>query len=98
MYKIELVKKLIANNVVVCHRVKYGYPVFKCHTSPGARPYAVFMKGADGTKVKSVAVCHPDTSKWAPTNMVFKVLQVTPGTVPVCHVILEDGILWVPYK
>ncbi|MFS7909014.1 putative BURP domain-containing protein [Helianthus anomalus] len=98
-YKIELVKKLGATKSVVCHSQNYAYVVFYCHISVGIRSYAVSLEGEDGTKVKSVAVCHTDTSKWDPKHLAFQLLKITPGgTVPVCHFLPEDHVLWVPYN
>ncbi|KAI3683882.1 hypothetical protein L1987_84397 [Smallanthus sonchifolius] len=92
-YRIGLVKKLAANKAVVCHKQNYVYAVFYCHTNVGTRSYAVSLVGEDGTKVKSVAVCHTDTSKWRANHLAFKLLKVTPGTVPVCHFLPEDLVL-----
>ncbi|KAM0053570.1 putative BURP domain-containing protein [Helianthus debilis subsp. tardiflorus] len=97
-YKIELVRKLGATKSVVCHSQNYAYAVFYCHISVGIRSYAVSLEGEDGTKVKSVAVCHTDTSKWDPKHLAFQLLKITPGTVPVCHFLPEDHVLWVPYN
>ncbi|KAM0053568.1 putative BURP domain-containing protein [Helianthus debilis subsp. tardiflorus] len=97
-YKIELVRKFGATKSVVCHSQNYAYAVFYCHISVGIRSYAVSLEGEDGTKVKSVAVCHTDTSKWDPKHLAFQLLKITPGTVPVCHFLPEDHVLWVPYN
>ncbi|KAF5782826.1 putative BURP domain-containing protein [Helianthus annuus] len=96
-YKVEWVKKFPpANEAVVCHKQNYAYAVFYCHTDVGTRSYAVSLVGEDGTKVKSVAVCHTDTANWADDHLSFQLLNVTPG-VPVCHFLPEDLVLWVPY-
>ncbi|KAD5508205.1 hypothetical protein E3N88_15908 [Mikania micrantha] len=55
------------------------------------------IDGEDGTKVKAVAVCHTDTGKWNPKHLAFRVLNVKPGTTPVCHFLPEDHVVWVPY-
>ncbi|KAE8675829.1 hypothetical protein F3Y22_tig00111641pilonHSYRG00032 [Hibiscus syriacus] len=57
---------------------------------------AVSTEGADGTKAKAVAVCHTDTSAWNPKHLAFQVLKVEPGTVPICHFLPQDHIVWVP--
>nr|GEY07057.1 hypothetical protein [Tanacetum cinerariifolium] len=96
-YKIEVAKKLAANKAVVCHKQNYAYAVFYCHKTVSTRAYTVFLAGADGTKVKAVAVCHTDTAKWNPKHLAFQVLKVKPGSVPVCHFLPEDHVVWVPY-
>ncbi|CAH1447705.1 unnamed protein product [Lactuca virosa] len=96
-YTIEGAKKLAADKAVVCHKQNYAYAVFYCHKTVSTRAYSVSLVGADGTKAKAVAVCHTDTSKWNPKHLAFQVLKVKPGTVPVCHFLPEDHIVWVPY-
>lgn len=96
MYKIVGVKKLSEKKAVVCHKVKYPYAIFYCHKTETTESYKVAMVGDDGTKVKAVAVCHKDTAAWNPKHLAFQVLKVKPGTVPVCHFLPEDHIVWVP--
>ncbi|XP_071690695.1 BURP domain protein RD22-like [Rutidosis leptorrhynchoides] len=96
-YKIEVAKKLAADKAVVCHKQNYAYAVFYCHKTASTRAYAVSMVGEDGSKVKAVAVCHTDTAKWNPKHLAFQVLKVKPGTVPICHFLPEDHVVWVPY-
>ncbi|XP_076932269.1 BURP domain protein RD22-like isoform X1 [Bidens hawaiensis] len=96
-YKIKVVKKLAAKKAVVCHKQSYPYAVFYCHKTVSTKVYAVSMVGADGTKVKAVAVCHTDTAKWNPKHLAFQVLKVKPGTVPICHFLPEDHVVSVPY-
>ncbi|KAJ0794126.1 putative BURP domain-containing protein [Helianthus annuus] len=94
-YKIESVKKLIANKLVVCHRLNYTYAVFYCHISVGTESYLASLVGADGTKVKIVVICHTETSKWDPKHITFQLLNVTPGSATICHFLPEDHVLWV---
>lgn len=92
------VKKLGGENnkgVVVCHKQKYPYAVFYCHKTDTTRAYSVPLEGADGSRVKAVAVCHTDTSQWNPKHLAFHVLKVQPGTVPVCHFLPQDHVVWV---
>ncbi|KAF5823859.1 putative BURP domain-containing protein [Helianthus annuus] len=96
-YKIKVAKKLAANKAVVCHKQNYAYAVFYCHKTISTQAYAVSMVGGDGTKVNAVAVCHTDTAKWNPKHLAFQVLKVKPGTVPICHFLPEDHVVWVPY-
>ncbi|KAJ4952028.1 hypothetical protein NE237_028860 [Protea cynaroides] len=89
------VKKMASGKTVVCHDQPYVYAVFYCHSSRSTRAYKVPLVGSDGTKVNAVAVCHTDTSKWNPKHLAFQVLKVKPGTVPVCHYLPEDHVVWV---
>ncbi|BFG25911.1 hypothetical protein CerSpe_121850 [Prunus speciosa] len=56
------VKKLGGDEAVSCHRQRYPFPVFYCHSTKQTANYVMSMKGADGEKVKAVAMCHIDTS------------------------------------
>ncbi|KAK3016373.1 hypothetical protein RJ639_005366 [Escallonia herrerae] len=96
-YTIAGVKKMAADKSVVCHKQNYAYAVFYCHKTQSTKAYTVALVGADGTKAKAVAVCHTDTSAWNPKHLAFQVLKVKPGTVPICHFLPEDHIVWVPY-
>ncbi|KAA8525304.1 hypothetical protein F0562_007159 [Nyssa sinensis] len=94
-YSIVGVKKMASDKTVVCHKQNYAYAVFYCHKTQTTKAYLVSLVGADGTKAKAVAVCHTDTSAWNPKHLAFQVLKVKPGTVPVCHFLPEDHIVWV---
>ncbi|KAL3498370.1 hypothetical protein ACH5RR_041102 [Cinchona calisaya] len=95
-YTVTGVKKITNEKAVVCHQQNYAYAVFYCHKTQTTRAYTVSMEGIDGTKVKAVAVCHEDTTKWNPNHLAFHVLKIKPGHVPVCHFLPEDHIVWVP--
>ncbi|KAJ1396384.1 BURP domain [Sesbania bispinosa] len=90
------VKKLAGDKAVVCHKQNYPYAVFYCHKTETTIAYSVPLEGVDGIRVKAVAVCHTDTSQWNPKHLAFQVLKVKPGTVPVCHFLPEDHVVWVP--
>ncbi|KAK4277032.1 hypothetical protein QN277_015098 [Acacia crassicarpa] len=90
------VKEVGVDEAVVCHRQEYPFAVFYCHKTEGTRAYRVPLEGADGVRVKAVAVCHIDTSEWNPEHLAFQVLKVKPGTVPVCHFLPQDHVVWVP--
>ena len=94
----QVEKKTAGEKSVVCHKQNYPYAVFYCHSTQDTEAYKVSLEGADGTKAKAVAVCHKDTSAWNPKHLAFQVLKVKPGTVPVCHYLPEDHIVWVPYQ
>ncbi|KAK1266840.1 BURP domain-containing protein 3 [Acorus gramineus] len=94
-YTITSVKELAGPKTVTCHAQPYAYAVFYCHATGTAKAYVVQLKGKDGmTMVKAVAVCHTDTSGWNPKHLAFRVLNVKPGTVPVCHFLPQDHIVW----
>lgn len=95
-YVISGVRK-IANEgeAEVCHKQNYAYAVFYCHKNKHTTAYMVSLMSEDGSKAKAVAVCHKDTSGWNPQHLAFKVLEVKPGSVPICHFLPEDHIIWV---
>ncbi|RLN23580.1 uncharacterized protein C2845_PM07G22000 [Panicum miliaceum] len=80
--------------LVACHAEPYAYAVFACHQTRQTRAYSVSMLGRDGTAVDAVAVCHADTSGWNPKHVAFQVLNAKPGTVPVCHFLPQDHVVW----
>ncbi|KAF5743256.1 dehydration-responsive protein RD22-like [Tripterygium wilfordii] len=95
-YKITAgVTKMRGDKSVVCHKKNYAYAVFYCHATQTTNAYVVPLEGADGMKVNAVAVCHKDTSAWNPKHLAFQVLKVMPGTVPICHFLPQDHIVWV---
>ncbi|CAH9090437.1 unnamed protein product [Cuscuta epithymum] len=95
-YTISGVEKLNKEEgVVVCHKQNYPYAVFYCHKSKTTDAFKVSLVGANRGQVKAAAVCHKDTSGWNPKHLAFQVLKVKPGTVPVCHFLPEDHIVWV---
>ncbi|TVU07381.1 hypothetical protein EJB05_47434 [Eragrostis curvula] len=93
-YTVESVRPLLVagGDIVACHAVPYPYAVYGCHTTT-ATLYAVVLVGADGTRVDALTACHKDASPGL-TWPTFKKLGVTPGTVPVCHFLPQDGMLW----
>ncbi|XP_068318102.1 BURP domain protein RD22-like [Pyrus communis] len=90
------VKKLAGDKAVVCHKQNYPYAVFYCHATKPTRAYVVPLRGSDGVKAKAVAICHVDTSEWDPQHLAFQVLKVKPGTIPICHFLPSDHVVWVP--
>nr|XP_010917767.1 BURP domain-containing protein 6 [Elaeis guineensis] len=97
VYSISKVQKQPFSKVVICHGENYAYAVFYCHMM-SSEAYKVSMVGKDGTKVEAVAVCHTDTAGFNPKHFAFKVLNVKPGTVPICHLIPQGDIVWTPNK
>lgn len=89
------VKAVPGSDSVVCHKQNYAYAVFYCHKTMATKTYVVSLVGANGAKVKAAVACHADTSKWNPKHLAFQLLKVEPGSVPVCHFLPEDHIVWV---
>ncbi|XP_031473787.1 BURP domain-containing protein 5-like [Nymphaea colorata] len=87
--------RMMTNKVMTCHNTVFPYAVFYCHNFAGTRVYMVPLVAEDGSRVSAIALCHIDTSNWNPRHESFRVLGVKPGTVPICHFIVE-GLAWVP--
>ncbi|OEL34025.1 hypothetical protein BAE44_0004956 [Dichanthelium oligosanthes] len=73
----------------------YPYAVFGCHTTTAA-VFTVALSDADGTKAEAPTACHKDVTPVAgiPWVPIHEKLGVTPGSVPVCHFLPQDGKLW----
>ncbi|KAH0696398.1 hypothetical protein KY290_013765 [Solanum tuberosum] len=97
-YTTEKVEQIADGNNMVCHKVNYPYAVHYCHVGGRTKTFMVSMIGVDGTKVKALSVCHQDTSFWTPKGLPFVVLNVKPGTTPICHFLLNDQIVIFPSK
>ncbi|XVF19330.1 hypothetical protein REPUB_Repub11eG0101200 [Reevesia pubescens] len=81
---------------IVCHKMQYPYAVFLCHSINRASVNKVPFVGLNGKeKANALVVCHKDTSAWNPNHLSFKILNVKPGTVPVCHFLVRDTLVWV---
>ncbi|KAH0449472.1 hypothetical protein IEQ34_020164 [Dendrobium chrysotoxum] len=97
-YKVGLVRTVAeagGKGVVSCHQAAYAYAVFFCHATTSSEVYEVEMvEEGGGTGVKAVAVCHTDTAGWNPKHLAFRVLNVKPGTVPVCHFLPQNHLVW----
>lgn len=90
-YTITGLNKVKASELVACHAQGYAYAVFHCHTTT-ASAYTVSLIGAEGTKVQALAACHMDAA--AGVEEAYKKLGVKPGSVPVCHFLPQDDLLW----
>ncbi|KAJ4765686.1 BURP domain-containing protein [Rhynchospora pubera] len=90
-YTITGLNKVKASELVACHAQRYVYPVFHCHTTT-ASAYTVSLSGADGTKIQALAACHKDLA--AGVEEAYKKLGLKPGSVPVCHFLPQDDLLW----
>ncbi|KAK9999270.1 hypothetical protein SO802_018873 [Lithocarpus litseifolius] len=91
-YRITGVRRINANKGVLCHKKNYAYAVFYCHETHDAGTYMAPLVSSDGTKVNAIATCHTNAS----VANTFKVLKVKPGTIPICHFLASDTLLWVP--
>ncbi|XP_048234312.1 BURP domain-containing protein 9-like [Ricinus communis] len=86
--------KMVGENQVVCHKQKYPYALYYCHSISATKVYTAPLVGADGTKAKAVVVCHSDTSNWNPGHLAFLMLKIKPGEGTVCHFIRSDTLVW----
>ncbi|XP_022753693.1 BURP domain protein RD22-like [Durio zibethinus] len=86
--------KLMGESEIVCHKMTYAYAVFLCHSIHKTALYTVPLVGADGTRARALAVCHKDTSTWNPKHLAFQILKVKPGTVPICHFLFRETLVW----
>ncbi|XP_062099798.1 BURP domain-containing protein 3-like [Humulus lupulus] len=89
--------KKIADKGVVCHKQNYLYGLFYCHDIGSTKAFLVSLVGSNESRVsKAVALCHYDTRFWNPRHIAFQILNVKPGTVPICHFLPKGHIVWVP--
>ncbi|KAJ9702388.1 hypothetical protein PVL29_004224 [Vitis rotundifolia] len=96
-YELGVGVKVVADKSVVCHKQKYPYAVFYCHAIHKTRVYTLpFVGTEDGAKAEVVASCYIDTSAWNPKHVAFQVPKVKPGTIPVCHFLPRDDLIWIP--
>lgn len=96
-YTISEVREISVPNVIGCHPMPFPYAVFYCHSQKSdTNLYEVLVEGQDGGLIQAAAICHMDTSKWDPDHVSFRVLNVEPGTSPVCHFFPPDNLAWVP--
>ncbi|XP_020208124.1 unknown seed protein USP [Cajanus cajan] len=93
-YTVEEVNK-IGDKAVMCHRLNFEDVVFYCHQINATTTYMVPLVASDGTKARALTICHHDTRGMDPT-VLYEVLKVKPGTVPVCHFVGNKAIAWVP--
>ncbi|MFQ6625288.1 hypothetical protein Gotur_005415 [Gossypium turneri] len=95
MFTISRGMQNMGEHELVCHKMEYPGAVFLCHALNKTGVYKVPLVGRDGTKANALAVCHKDTSGWNPKHMAFQILKVKPGTVPICHFLFRDTLVWV---
>lgn len=96
-YTISQVREISVPNIIGCHPMPFPYAVFYCHSQKSDTSlYEVLVEGQDGGRLQAAAICHMDTSKWDPDHVSFRVLNVEPGTSPVCHFFPPDNLAWVP--
>ncbi|KEH19228.1 putative BURP domain-containing protein [Medicago truncatula] len=93
-YKVDEVKK-IGDKAVMCHRLNFKDMVFYCHQVNATTVYMVLLVASDGTKAKALTICHHDTRGMNP-DVLYELLKVKPGTIPICHFVGNKAIAWVP--
>ncbi|CAL0314604.1 unnamed protein product [Lupinus luteus] len=85
----------LGEKAVMCHRLNFQTVAFYCHEVHATTAFMVSLVADDGTKTKALAICHTDTSGMN-HNMLSQILQVDPGTKPVCHFLGNKEVLWIP--
>lgn len=93
-YIVQEVKK-IGDKAVMCHKLNFDQVVFYCHQVNATSTYIVPLVASDGTKAKALTICHHDTRGMDP-DVLYEVLKVKPGTIPICHFVSNKAIAWVP--
>lgn len=93
-YSVEEVKR-VGEKAVMCHRLNFEKVVFYCHQINATTAYMVPLVASDGTKAEALTICHHDTRGMDPV-VLYQVLKVKPGTVPVCHFVGNKALAWVP--
>ncbi|XP_023554811.1 BURP domain-containing protein BNM2A-like [Cucurbita pepo subsp. pepo] len=94
---LEPPKKIAAPRLVACHTMPYPYAVYYCHYQEGDNNVLkIALEGDNGDLVEALAICHMDTSQWSPSHPSFRVLNIQPGSVPVCHFFPSDDLVWIP--
>jgi len=92
-YVVDEVNK-IGDKAVMCHRLNFKNVVFYCHQVNATTTYMVPLVALDGTKAEVLTVCHHDTRGVDP-DVLYEILKVKPGTVPICHFVGNKAIAWV---
>lgn len=94
---LETPKEMFAPRMIACHTLPYPYAVFYCHSQESKnKVFEISLSSDDGERIEAVAVCHMDTSQWDRDHAAFRVLNIEPGTSPICHFFPEDNLVWVP--
>ncbi|KDP46236.1 hypothetical protein JCGZ_10076 [Jatropha curcas] len=94
---VEEPKEILAERIVACHVMPYPFVVYYCHSREGGnRLFEMLVGGEDGETVEAAAICHMDTSQWDKDHVSFRLLNIKPGTSPVCHFLPADNVVWVP--
>ncbi|CAN4112339.1 unnamed protein product [Withania somnifera] len=90
-------KEILVPKLVACHTLPYPYAVFYCHVQKGENKlFKISLLGENGDRIEAAAICHMDTKEWNHDHVAFTVLNVLPGTSPVCHFFPADNLVWVP--
>ncbi|KAM6594302.1 hypothetical protein CsatA_002005 [Cannabis sativa] len=81
---------------VSCHQTLYPYLLYYCHSVPKVRVYVADILDVASKNMinRGVAICHIDTSSWAPGHGAFVALGSGPGKIEVCHWIFENDMSW----
>lgn len=88
------IKKLAEQDrPVICHLVPSPQAMHYCRSSVAYKGYVMRLIGKDGTTVNAATVCHHDTVNFK--RNILDLLEVKPGTEPICHFLPQDHFFWV---
>ena len=87
----------LQNMTVVCHKLMFPSMVRLCHNLESTILYEVeLMPEGSRSSVKTLTVCHFDTSKWSKGHPSFGMVGTSPGKGEICHWIRSNDYVWIP--
>ncbi|KAL5058254.1 hypothetical protein RYX36_029858 [Vicia faba] len=94
---LDRVELITSGSVVSCHQSLFPSIMYQCHHVPTVRLYKSQMLDlASKTVINTgIAICHVNTTAWAPTHSAFHLLGPGPGKIEVCHWIYENDLAWI---
>ncbi|KAF5730836.1 BURP domain-containing protein 3-like [Tripterygium wilfordii] len=97
-YTMAEVGEIPMRKMVGCHWMRYPYSVYDCHHrfNSKAKVFRVKLVGnRGGDELETYVSCHMDTSTWDQNLQVFDLLNVKPGSSPICHFFPEGDLIWI---
>ena len=90
---LEELQEIQGPKKVICHPMK---DAFYCHCSVHTKVLKVLLGTQNGDKMETVAVCHINTARQNPDDILHRLLRVKPGTIaPVCHFLPGGHFVWI---
>ncbi|XP_024534238.1 BURP domain-containing protein BNM2C-like [Selaginella moellendorffii] len=98
-FQVVETRVVAADGSLACHPMTFPFAIFMCHTIPNSLVLEVDLLRSSSKKtkpamVKVPAVCHMDTSDFAPSHISFKILNTRPGEGEVCHWLPTSHLVW----